>query len=142
MFSFQFVLLNSATLSITWSSTWQVSDVLPLVISFTSLPAKFVKADNPCNKGSWTRWKAKSTEQVFQDSKSQISSFTVVTDRYLQFSGSECFSAHSLTISVDKPPTSMLLTSSAILPAIAGEVFLLEINAWVRLSISDAWDPG
>ena len=34
-----------------------------------------------------------------------------------------------------------LLTSSVILPAIAGEVFLLEVNAWVRLSISDACDP-
>ena len=142
MFSFQLVLLNSATLSITWSSTWRVSGVLPSVISFTSLPAKFVKADNPCSKGSWTRWKAKSTERVFRDGKSQISSFTVVTDRYLQFSGGECFSARSLTVSVDKPPTSMLSTSSAILPAIAGEVFFLEVNAWVRLSISDACDPG
>ena len=84
----------------------------------------------------------KSTERIFRDSKSQIFSFTVITDRCLQFSGDECFSARSLTVSVQKPPTSMLSTSSAILPAVAGEVFLPEVNAWVRLSISDACNPG
>ena len=36
----------------------------------------------------------------------------------------------------------MLSTSSAILPAIAGEVFLLEVNDWDRLCIGDACDPG
>ena len=142
MLSFQLVLPNSARLSIMWSSTWRVSDVLPSVISLTNFPAKFVKADNPCIKGSWTRWNAKSTVRVLRDNKSEISSFTVVTDKYLQFSGGECFSACSFTVSVDKPPTSMLLTSSAIVPAMAGEVFLLEVKAWVRLSSSEVCDPG
>ena len=50
--------------------------------------------------------------------------------------------ARSLTVSVNKPPTSMLSTSLAILPAVAGEIILLEVNVWVRLSISDVCDPG
>ena len=52
------------------------------------------------------------------------------------------FLARSLTVSVNKPPTSMLSTSLAILPTVAGEIFLLEVNVWVRLSISDVCDPG
>lgn len=132
MFSFQLVLPNNATLSITWLSTWRVSGVLLLVVSLTSLPAKFVKADNPCNMGSWTRWTASSKSPCSLLSLIDIYSFLVVS----------ALLARSLTVSVNKPPTSMLSTSLAILPAVAGEIILLEVNVWVRLSISDVCDPG
>ena len=57
---------------------WRVSGVLPSVISFTSLPTKLVKADNPCNKGSWTRWKASPKSPPSPSSLIDIGSFLAV----------------------------------------------------------------
>ena len=141
MLSFQFVFPSIATLSITWVSTSRVFGVLPSWTSFTNFPAKLVKADIPCSKGSCTRWKARSTARLFLGNKSQISSFTIVTAKNLQFSGGGCFSTLSLTVSADSPPISILSINSAILPSIAGEVTLDLVNAWVRLSTNALWDP-
>lgn len=55
---------------------WQVSGVLSSVISFTSLPTKLVKADNP--KGSSTRWKASPKSPPSPSSLIDIGSFLAV----------------------------------------------------------------
>ena len=74
-------------------------------------------------------------------SKTRVpSSLFAVFWRWMFFSS--FFDPVDRQVSSPHPPTSMLSTSSAILPAIADGVFLLEVNAWVRLSISNACDPG
>jgi hypothetical protein len=100
----------------------------------TSFPLKLHKDDSPCTSDSCTRWNAKSTVLLLRGSKSQISSFTVVTAKSLQFSGAGYLSAFFLIVSIERPPVSISSISSAILPWIAGDFAVLVIYAWVRLS--------
>ena len=83
--------------------------------------------------GSCTRWEARSTELFFLDNRSQISSFTMVAVRYLQFAGGGYFLPRSFTESCDNYPVKILLTRPAIFSSTSGDFLLFGSNAWVRL---------
>ena len=84
--------------------------------------------------GSFTQWKARSTELFFLDNRSQIFSLTMVAVRYLQFAGGGYFSPRSFAESCDNSPVKILLTRPAIFSSTSGDFFLFGSNAWVRLS--------
>ena len=88
--------------------------------------------------GSCTRWKAKSTDLFFLDNRSQISSFTMVRVRYLQFAGGEYFSPRSFTESSDQN----IGTRPAIFSSMSADFLLFRSNAWVRLSRKSLFIPS
>ena len=84
--------------------------------------------------GSCTRWKARSTDLFFLDNRSQISSFTMVMVRYLQFAGGGYFSPRSFTEPCDNSPVKILFTRPAIFSSTSGDFLLCGSNTCVRLS--------
>ena len=92
--------------------------------------------------GSCTRCKAKSTDLFFLDNRSQISSFTMVGERCLQFAGGRYFSPRSFTESCDNSPVKILFTRVAIFSLISGDFLLFGSNAWVRLSRKSLFVPS
>ena len=84
--------------------------------------------------GSCTCWKAKSTDLFFLDNRSQISSFTMVAVRYLQFAGGGYFFPRSFTESCGNSPVKILFTRPAIFSSMLGDCLMFGSNAWVRLS--------
>ena len=92
--------------------------------------------------GSCTRWKARSTDLFFLDNRSQISLFTMVAVRYLQFAGGGYFSPRSFTESCDNSPVKILFTTPAIFSSTSGDFLLVSSNAWVRLSRKSLFVPS
>ena len=91
--------------------------------------------------GSCTRWKARSTGLFFLDNRSQISSFTMVAVRYLQFAGGGCFLPRSFTESCNNSLVRILFTRPAIFSSTWDDFLLFSRNAWVRLSRKSLFLP-
>ena len=70
----------------------------------------------------------------FLDKRSQISSFTMIAVRYLQFAGGGYLSPRSYAESCDNFPVKILFTRPAIFSSLSGDFLLFGSNAWVRLS--------
>ena len=121
---------------------FRVSTVFALWISLNSRLARIVNKDNPWMSGSCTHWKAKSTNLFFLDNRSQISSFTMVAVRYLQFAGGGYFSPRSFTESCDNSPVKILFTRSAIFSSMFGDCLMFGSNAWARLSRKSLFVPS
>ena len=142
MLSFQFAWPKRTMLSITCFRVSRASTVFALWMSLNSRSVRIVNEDNPWMSGSRTRWKAKSTDLFFLDSRSQISSFTIVAVRYLQFAGGGYFSPRSFTESCDNSPVKILFTRPAIFSSMFRDCLVFGSNAWVRLSRKSLFVPS